>query len=257
MPLPKPKPGESQIEFISRCSANPTMNEEYPDTKQRVAVCYTQWRRRKKEVNEMSTIPFKAYAKASESTAWSFSAADGNTLIKSGGPRAFAMVHALMRQGGSYTDEEKFKKADFSFPHHKDIGGAIKTVLRGCIAASNALDDACDSVQGFNASDKKDAQNHLNRHFAEFNRDDLKKALEGEILTSYLNLDRKYREHCQALLDRLEAGEKDLIEIEKTEYKCECLSCGYKMTSNKHCIDIKCPKCGSQMRREDRPGAGR
>ena len=39
-------------------------------------------------------------------------------------------------------------------------------------------------------------------------------------------------------------------------YKCECLDCGHKMESEKHCKDIKCPKCGGQMRREERPGTG-
>jgi len=44
---------------------------------------------------------------------------------------------------------------------------------------------------------------------------------------------------------------------EKAEmFNCECISCGYKMSTVVHCKDIKCPKCGSQMRREERPGLG-
>jgi len=44
---------------------------------------------------------------------------------------------------------------------------------------------------------------------------------------------------------------------ETTEsFNCECIKCGYKMVSEKHCADIKCPKCGGQMRREGRPGQG-
>jgi len=39
-------------------------------------------------------------------------------------------------------------------------------------------------------------------------------------------------------------------------YKCECLECGHKMSSDKHCKDIKCPKCGGEMRRAERPGIG-
>ena len=39
-------------------------------------------------------------------------------------------------------------------------------------------------------------------------------------------------------------------------YDCECLKCGYTMTSDEHCRDIKCPKCGGEMRRMDRPGPG-
>jgi len=40
-------------------------------------------------------------------------------------------------------------------------------------------------------------------------------------------------------------------------YECECLECGHKLTSEKHCIDIKCPECGGEMRRAERPGVGK
>ena len=43
MPLAKPKKGEKKDEFISRCMSNDTMVSEYPDEKQRLAVCNTQW----------------------------------------------------------------------------------------------------------------------------------------------------------------------------------------------------------------------
>jgi len=46
-------------------------------------------------------------------------------------------------------------------------------------------------------------------------------------------------------------------EKEKEAYECECIDCGHKMTSEKHCKDIKCPKCGGEMRRAERPGPGR
>ena len=37
----------------------------------------------------------------------------------------------------------------------------------------------------------------------------------------------------------------------------ECLNCGYKMNTDGHCLDYRCPKCGGEMRRADRPGRGR
>jgi hypothetical protein len=46
MPLPKPRKGEQQSEFISRCMGDAVMNKEYPDNKQRAGVCHTQWRRK-------------------------------------------------------------------------------------------------------------------------------------------------------------------------------------------------------------------
>ena len=43
MPLPKPKPGESQNDFIGRCVADPIMGREFQDREQRAAVCYYQY----------------------------------------------------------------------------------------------------------------------------------------------------------------------------------------------------------------------
>jgi len=48
MPLPVPKPEETQREFMMRCRTDEVMQAEYPNEQQRLAVCYTQWRNRKK-----------------------------------------------------------------------------------------------------------------------------------------------------------------------------------------------------------------
>jgi phage head maturation protease len=45
-------------------------------------------------------------------------------------------------------------------------------------------------------------------------------------------------------------------ETDEGPYRCECLNCGHVMESEKHCRDIKCPKCGGEMRRAERPGPG-
>ena len=55
MPLPKPKSKEKERKFLSRCMDNDVMKKEYEDSKQRLAVCYSQWRKKSKsEVNIMS-----------------------------------------------------------------------------------------------------------------------------------------------------------------------------------------------------------
>ena len=41
------------------------------------------------------------------------------------------------------------------------------------------------------------------------------------------------------------------------EFECECVDCGYKMKTVVHCVNIKCPECGGQMRRASRPGSGK
>ena len=59
MPLPKPNKNEKQSEFVSKCMGDEMMNKDFPDQKQRAAVCYSQ---------------FKKKAKASESLVWEDSA---------------------------------------------------------------------------------------------------------------------------------------------------------------------------------------
>lgn len=44
--------------------------------------------------------------------------------------------------------------------------------------------------------------------------------------------------------------------IKDETFDCECIECGYKLTSSTHCKDLKCPECGGQMRRVERPGPG-
>ncbi len=46
--LPKPKKGERKKNFLDRCMANTSMNEEFPDRAQRFAVCQSQAKKRPK-----------------------------------------------------------------------------------------------------------------------------------------------------------------------------------------------------------------
>jgi len=50
--------------------------------------------------------------------------------------------------------------------------------------------------------------------------------------------------------------EEIFLTTQKQTYDCECIECGEKLSSDKHCKDLKCPKCGGQMRRVERPGPG-
>jgi len=49
---------------------------------------------------------------------------------------------------------------------------------------------------------------------------------------------------------------EDHKEEKQETYECECIKCGHKVESEKHCKDIKCPECGGEMRRVERPGPG-
>ena len=54
MPLPSKRKDEKQSEFMSRCMSDDIMKKEYKDNKQRVAVCLTQYRTRKKSKGKAS-----------------------------------------------------------------------------------------------------------------------------------------------------------------------------------------------------------
>jgi len=50
MPIPKPNPNEKDNSFVARCMGNETMKKEYPDNKQRVAICLAQTRKKTKGI---------------------------------------------------------------------------------------------------------------------------------------------------------------------------------------------------------------
>lgn len=64
MPLPSPHSGESEQEFVSRCVKNLNDSGEFESNEQRVAVCYSQFRKghskKKKQVHKNSHGSFSA-----------------------------------------------------------------------------------------------------------------------------------------------------------------------------------------------------
>lgn len=54
MPMIKPSKKETEQEFVSRCMGDDMMNEDFKDSKQRAAVCYSQYRKRLKNKGEAS-----------------------------------------------------------------------------------------------------------------------------------------------------------------------------------------------------------
>lgn len=53
MPLPKPSKGQKKSDFISACMSNDMVKKEFPDTDQALAVCNSQWKKKKRGVEEM------------------------------------------------------------------------------------------------------------------------------------------------------------------------------------------------------------
>jgi hypothetical protein len=58
MPIPKPHKGEDQTAWMNRCMGDETMLQDFPDNKQRVAVCLQQWRDKNKK--DIETEPQRA-----------------------------------------------------------------------------------------------------------------------------------------------------------------------------------------------------
>jgi len=63
MPIPKPKIGEGQDDFISRCMSDDVMNQEYPENEQRAGVCHTRWKT--KELADIKDLFNEEYSEVS------------------------------------------------------------------------------------------------------------------------------------------------------------------------------------------------
>lgn len=59
MPIPKPKRGEDQDEFMDRCMSDPTMVDEFSDAEQRLSVCSVTWEDSKKKKGETPDVELK------------------------------------------------------------------------------------------------------------------------------------------------------------------------------------------------------
>jgi len=72
-------------------------------------------------------------------------------------------------------------------------------------------------------------------------------------IATYLSINSKWdiEEISEGLINTIYEIDKQI------SYKCECIECGYKFESKKHCADVKCPECGGECRRAERPGPGR
>jgi hypothetical protein len=62
MPIPQRKPNEDRQNFLGRCMSNETMKKDYPDNKQRIAICLGQTRTKNKS-NLVEDIHDELFAK--------------------------------------------------------------------------------------------------------------------------------------------------------------------------------------------------
>jgi len=67
MPLPKPKNKEKKSDFVSRCIGDTQTGKDFPDQKQRIAVCYSLWDKAKKDASasvELNDDEFLVFAES-------------------------------------------------------------------------------------------------------------------------------------------------------------------------------------------------
>jgi len=258
MPLPKPNPNEKESDFINRCMSNDLMKSEYADIEQRSAVCYSQWRRKEKmneprmiialsevDLSEITFIysgsfdhyrygKFKITEKDIDNGINNFNNGIGARKDDKGNN---VLVGNYDHPTGANTDPEQNKNSGILKKVFKK-DGVVKAIVEWTDKAKEYI--------------KKKEFLWISPEFKEDWKDENGKmrgfTFLGFALTNYPFL--KKNQLALALT------EDSRVIFQEQTFECECIKCGWKVTSKEHCNDIKCDKCGGQMRRVERPGPG-
>jgi len=116
MPIPKPKPDETEDDFISRCMS--AIADEYDDNDQALAICGTQWREREKSMKDIERKSVQVELKEDKEGAFIARIAtldvidkDGDVTISKAFPNKKVLVSAY--QHGSWQGALPVGKAEF------------------------------------------------------------------------------------------------------------------------------------------------
>lgn len=93
MPLPKPKDNEDKDSFLKRCMADETMTSEYPDEKQRYAVCLAQYQDKKTRATQVPREIRMVELRAAET-------AEGAEMVVEGRPVVYDRPAVLYEVNG-------------------------------------------------------------------------------------------------------------------------------------------------------------
>lgn len=123
MPIPKPNAGEKQSDFISRCMGNATMKDEYPDNDQRLAVCFSSFR--KGPAENIEGLVFNAFEDEEQFVE---NALTHNSKLADREPgwgsvdktKLPYQAHVWQAPG-----TERDKKSTWKYPHHWVSGGSV------------------------------------------------------------------------------------------------------------------------------------
>ncbi len=128
MPIPTPSKGEDKNAFISRCMSSEVMQKEFPDQKQRSAVCYSKWREHEGvEPMVYENIKFKF---SSPFVTEEITKDEGK--VKETKVKGVALPPTTSRNGRTYTFEEihaaKITGGTISLNHTEDVTDNVGTV---------------------------------------------------------------------------------------------------------------------------------
>lgn len=90
MPIPSPRKTESKSDFISRCMGDTVMNEDFKEQKQRAAVCYSTWEKKKSKASYITSVGGEEYIAYSEE-ALAAEKALNKPFRTPGGPKKFSV----------------------------------------------------------------------------------------------------------------------------------------------------------------------
>ena len=124
-------------------------------------------RAEEEEMEGKTAVAPKKYPLADEGEAWSFTPSDQDAVIDLGGWELYKNVHTWWDNAEGAVPEVK---GAYKLPHHKIVGGSVKTVWRGVAAAMAALLGSRGGVD-IPSSQKRAVYDHLAFHYKEFEKD--------------------------------------------------------------------------------------
>lgn len=142
MPLPQPEFGETKEQFLSRCMADDTMQDEYPDEKQRYAVCNSLWKEKVRSIR-MGVITSKNWPLAPRDRGWDKDAAEDRIRHWAGGPDKEDVDWSKYKSCFLWYDEDNPENfTSYKFAYVDIIDGEPHVVFRALAAIIAVLNGA-------------------------------------------------------------------------------------------------------------------
>jgi len=269
MPLPKPKKNESEDDFMDRCMSDKVMKEEYEDEKERYAVCQTQWDNSRSSNNEPSKKERRILTvddvelrvtDGDEPKIKGYAAKYGTWSLDLGG-----FIERI--RGGAF--DEVIEKCDVRALKNHDPNLLLGRTTSGTLELKSNSVGLGMEIDPPNTNTGRDVIEEIRRKditgcsFSFITaEDDWKYNEDGSVERTIIKIGELFDVGpvtYPAYPDTTVAV-RSLVENQKNrakkKYTCECIECGHITETNEHCKDIKCSKCGGQMRRKERPGPG-